>query len=218
MHVLEAQQFSREWLEGELFPLAERLAKGELVPERPLRDRRLFWLFYEPRTRTRVSFESAMALLGGSASGLEVGAHGEELVSERLEDRVRVLNDYGYDFILLRYHQEGGARRAAAVSRVPIINAGDGAGQHPTQAMLDVFTVQQEIGRLDGLTVALVGDLTFERSTNSLAYLLTRFSDLRLYLVSPETLRVRSDVREYLAERDIRYQELRDLREVADKL
>ena len=218
MHILEAQQFSRDWLEGELFPLAERLAEGELVGERPLRDRRLFWLFYEPSTRTRVSFESAMALLGGSASGLEVSTHPEELVSERLEDRVRVLNDYEYDFILLRYHQEGGARRAAAVSRVPIINAGDGAGQHPTQALLDVFTMRREIGRLDGLSVALVGDLTFERTTNSLAYLLAGFRELRLYLVSPETLRVRSDVREYLDARDARYKELRDLREVAAKL
>jgi aspartate carbamoyltransferase catalytic subunit len=218
MHVLEAQQFSRDWLESELFPLAERLSRGELVEQRPLRDRRLFWLFYEPSTRTRVSFESAATLLGGSVSGLEVNPHPDELVAERLEDRVRILNDYGYDFIVLRYHQEGGARRAAAVSRVPIISAGDGAGQHPTQAMLDLFTMRQEIGRVDGLSVALVGDLTFERSTNSLAYLLGKFRDPRLYLVSPETLRVRSDVREYLDQQDIRYQELRDLREVAGKV
>lgn len=218
MHILEAQQFSREWLESELFPLAERLARRELVDERPLRDRRLFWLFYEPSTRTRVSFESAMALLGGSATGLEVSTHPEELVSERLEDRIRVLNDYEYDFILLRYHQEGGARRAAAVSRVPIINAGDGAGQHPTQALLDIFTMRQELGRLDGLSIALVGDLTFERTTNSLAYLLAKFSGIRLFLVSPETLRIRSDVRDYLDRYDVRYQELRDLREVADKV
>jgi aspartate carbamoyltransferase catalytic subunit len=218
LHVLEAQQFSREWLERELFPLAERLSRGELVDQRPLRDRRLFWLFYEPSTRTRVSFESAMALLGGSASGLEVSTHPEELVSERLEDRIQVLNDYGYDFILLRYHQEGGARRAAAVSRVPIINAGDGAGQHPTQAMLDLFTLRQELGRLDGLSIALVGDLTFERTTNSLAFLLAQFADLRLFLVSPETLRVRQDVREFLDSRDVRYQELRDIREAAGKV
>lgn len=218
MHVLEAQQFSREWLEGELFPLAEQFATSDLAAKHPLRDRRLFWLFFETSTRTRVSFESAMALLGGSVSGLEVSTHPEELVAERLEDRVRVLNDYGYDFILLRYHQEGGARRAAAVSRVPIINAGDGAGQHPTQAMLDLFTMRQEIGHLDGLSVALVGDLTFERSTNSLAYLLSRFKEPRLYLVSPETLRIRSDVREYLDQHDVRYTELRDLREVAAKV
>jgi aspartate carbamoyltransferase catalytic subunit len=215
MHVLDAQQFSREWLEQELFPLAERFAAGELVDQKPLRDRRLFWLFFETSTRTRVSFESAMMQLGGSVSGLEVSSQVDELVTERLEDRIRVLNDYGYDYILLRYHQEGGARRAAAVSRVPIINAGDGSGQHPTQAMLDLFTMRQEIGRLDGLKVALVGDLTFERTTNSLAHLLARFNDLRLYLVSPETLRIRSDVREYLDQRDVRYQELRDLRDVA---
>lgn len=217
MHVLEAQQFSREWLERELFPLAERLARGELVDQRPLRDRRLFWLFYEPSTRTRVSFESAISLLGGSSAGLEVNPHPDELVAERLEDRIRVLNDFAYDFIVLRYHQEGGARRAAAVSQVPIISAGDGAGQHPTQAMLDLFTMRQEIGRLDGLSVALVGDLTFERSTNSLAYLLGQFRDLRLFLVSPETLRVRSDVREFLDRRDVRYQEVRDLRTVAPR-
>src|SRR3712207_2820431 len=102
MHVLEAQQFSREWLESELFPLAERLSLGELVEQRPLRDRRLFSLFYEPSTRTRVSFESAVEILGGSASGLEVNPHPDELVAERLEDRVRVLNDYGYDYIVLR--------------------------------------------------------------------------------------------------------------------
>ena len=215
MHVLDAQQFSREWLEQELFPLAERFAAGERVDQKPLRDRRLFWLFFETSTRTRVSFESAMMQLGGSVSGLEVSAQVDELVTERLEDRIRILNDYGYDYILLRYHQEGGARRAAAVSRVPIINAGDGSGQHPTQAMLDLFTMRQEIGRLDGLKVALVGDLTFERTTNSLAHLLARFNDLRLYLVSPETLRIRSDVREYLDQRDVRYQELRDLRDVA---
>ena len=215
MHVLEAQQFSRVWLQSELVPLAERLARGELVDQRPLRDRRLVWLFYEPSTRTRVSFESAISLLGGSFSGLEVNPHPDELVAERLEDRIRVLNDYGYDFIVLRYHQEGGARRAASVSRVPIISAGDGAGQHPTQAMLDLFTMRQEIGRLDNLTIALVGDLTFERTTNSLAYLLGQFANLRLYLVSPETLRVRSDVREYLDKQDVWYKEVRDLREVA---
>jgi aspartate carbamoyltransferase catalytic subunit len=218
MHVLEAQQFSREWLENELFPLAEQLTAGDLAQQRPLRDRRLFWLFYEASTRTRVGFESAMALLGGSVSGLEVSTHPEELVAERLEDRIRVLNDYRYDLILLRYHQEGGARRAAAVSRVPIINAGDGSGQHPTQAMLDLFTMRQEIGRLDDLRVAIVGDLTFERTTNSLAYLLARFNNPQLHLVSPETLRVRSDLREYLDKHGVNYRELRDLREVADSV
>ena len=216
MHILEAQQFTREWLEQELFPLADRMAEQQ-GPARPapLSGRRLFWLFYESSTRTRVSFESAIGLLGGTASGLDVSAHPEEIVTERLEDRIRILNDYGYDYILLRYHQEGGARRAASVSDVPIINAGDGAGQHPTQALLDVYTLKRELGRLDGLRIALVGDLTFERTTNSLAYLLTKFKDVRFDLVSPETLRIRSDVREYLDAQDVRYKELDDLRAVA---
>jgi aspartate carbamoyltransferase catalytic subunit len=219
MHVLEAQQFERDWLEHELFPLADQLA-ATTGPDRatPLRGRRLFWLFFETSTRTRVSFESAVALLGGSASGLDVSTHQEELVSERLEDRIRVLNDYEYDYILLRYHQEGGARRAAAVSTAPIITAGDGPGQHPTQALLDVYTLRRELGRVDGLRLALVGDLTFERTTNSLAFLLARFEDIQLDLVSPESLRIRSDVRSYLDAHHVRYRELDDLRAVASEV
>src|SRR5438128_5188838 len=101
MHVLEAQQFERSWLEDVLFPLADRLAPlAEFGPHRLLAGKRLFWLFYEPSTRTRVSFESAIALLGGSASGMQVDVRAE-LVEERLEDRVRVISGYGYDYLLL---------------------------------------------------------------------------------------------------------------------
>src|SRR4051794_17072202 len=117
MHVLEAQQFERSWLEGVLFPLADRMAGlAEFGAHRLLDGKRLFWLFYEPSTRTRVSFESAIALLGGSASGIQVDPHAE-LIPERPEDRVRVINGYGYDFLLLRSAEEGGAKRAAAVSQ-----------------------------------------------------------------------------------------------------
>jgi aspartate carbamoyltransferase catalytic subunit len=137
---------------------------------------------------------------------------------ETLEDRIRVLNAYGYDLLLLRFHEEGGARRAAAVSRVPVINAGDGAGQHPTQALLDVYTVWRELGRVDGLRVALVGDLSWERTTNSLAYLLGQFKDLTAYLVSPQLLRMRDEVREFLVGHGARVHELRDLRSVAGDL
>src|SRR5437667_10632832 len=128
MHVLEARQFDREWLEGTLFPLSERMALlAEFGAHRLLDGKRLFWLFYEPSTRTRVSFESAIALLGGSASGIQVDVRAE-LIEERLEDRVRVISGYGYDFLLLRSSEEGGARRPAAVSAVPGIHAGDGPG------------------------------------------------------------------------------------------
>ena len=132
----------------------------------------MFGLFYQPSTRTRISFESAMTSLGGTVSGIEVLREAREHDDEPLEDRVRVLCSYGYDVLLIRFHEEGGARRAAAVSTVPVVNAGDGDGQHPTQALLDAYTIHRELGRLQDIEVALVGDLTYERSVNSLADLL----------------------------------------------
>jgi aspartate carbamoyltransferase catalytic subunit len=215
MHVLEAQQFDRPWLERTLFPLADRMAGlAEFGAHRLLEGRRLFWLFFEPSTRTRVSFESAIALLGGTATGIQVDPR-SELVPERLEDRVRVINGYGYDFLLIRYHEEGGAARAAAVSRAAVINAGDGPGEHPTQALLDAYTIWKELGRLEGLRVALVGDLTYERSTTSLARLLARCGVARLDFVSPEMLPVRPEIKDELRAAGVEYRESRDVRQVA---
>src|SRR5690348_9522946 len=196
-HVLDARQFTRAWLEEILFPESLRLQGTPTERlDKVLAGKQLFYLFYEPSTRTRVSFEMAATLLGASVSGMDSHEHRPE--EERLEDRIRVLNAYPYDFLLLRFHEEGGASRAAAVSHVPVINAGDGQGQHPTQALLDAYTVWRELGRLDGLRVALVGDLSYQRSTNSLAYLLSQFHDLQFFLVSPQLLRMRDEVREHL--------------------
>ena len=217
LHVLDARQFTRQWLEDTLFPAARTLQQTPVgaLPQR-LVGKRLFYLFYEPSTRTRVSFETAVTLLGGQVMGMD--SHEQQSRDERLEDRIQVLNQFPYDFILLRYHEEGGARRAADVSRVPIINAGDGTSQHPTQALLDAYTIWQELGRIDGLQIALVGDLSYERTTNSLAYLLGRFRDLTLYLVSPELLRMRDEVRDYLVASGVEVREVPDLREVASHL
>jgi aspartate carbamoyltransferase catalytic subunit len=213
-HILDARQFSREWLETSLFPRAAQLqaTPTDRFPK-PLNGKRLFYLFYEPSTRTRVSFEMAATLLGASVTGMDNYEHRAE--DERLEDRIRVLNGYPYDFLLLRYHEEGGASRAAAESQVPGINAGDGPGQHPTQALLDTYTLWKEFGRIDGLRIALVGDLSYQRSTNSLAYLLTQFSGVKFYLVSPQLLRMREDVRNHLASSGVQFEELRDLRSIA---
>jgi aspartate carbamoyltransferase catalytic subunit len=213
-HILDARQFERGWLEHVLFPAAAAL-QATPVSDLPqtLAGKRLFYLFYEPSTRTRVSFETAVTLLGGMVAGMDRDEHRPE--DERLEDRVRVLNQYPYDYLLLRYHEEGGAQRAAGVSRVPVINAGDGSGQHPTQALLDAYTIWREHGRLDGLRIALVGDLSYERSTKSLAYLLGKFQGLTLYLVSPSLLRMREEVRAYLADHGVVSKEVSDLREIA---
>src|SRR5205823_3660597 len=122
-HVIDARQFDREWLEKVLFPKAAELqaTPADQLPS-PLRGKRLFYLFYEPSTRTRVSFEMAASLLGATVTGMDSYEHRPQ--DERLEDRIRVLNEYPYDFLLLRYHEEGGASRAAAVSHVPVIQAG----------------------------------------------------------------------------------------------
>jgi aspartate carbamoyltransferase catalytic subunit len=216
-HVVDARQFTRDWLETVLFPRALELQgmPATRLPS-PLRGKRLFYLFYEPSTRTRVSFEMAATLLGASVTGMDSYEHRPE--DERLEDRIRVLNEYPYDFLLLRYPEDGGASRAAEVSHVPVINAGDGPGQHPTQALLDTYTLWREFGHLDGLRIAFVGDLSYQRSTNSLAYLLSQYRDLKLYLVSPQLLRMRPEVRQHLADSGADVQEVRDLRAIASEV
>jgi len=213
-HVLDARQFTRDWLENVLFPVAlefQETAADRL--QQPLAGKRLFYLFYEPSTRTRVSFEMAATLLGAAVHGID--SQDEQVRAERLEDRIQILNGYPFDFLLLRYHLEGGAARAAAVSNVPVINAGDGVGQHPTQALLDVYTLWRELGRIDGLRVALVGDLSYQRSTNSLAYMLALFTGLKIYLVSPQLLRMREEVHAHLVRSGAQIEEVRDLRAVA---
>jgi aspartate carbamoyltransferase catalytic subunit len=213
-HILDARQFTREWLEQTLFPTALELQRTPVDRlDRSLSNKRLFYLFYEPSTRTRVSFEMAATLLGATVHGID--SHEQYSQDERLEDRIRVLNEYPHDFLLIRYDQEGGASRAAEVSRVPVINAGDGPGQHPTQALLDAYTLWRELGRIDGLRLALVGDLSYQRSTNSLAYLLAQFQGLHFYLVSPTLLRMRDEVRDHLAHAGATIEEVHDLREVA---
>lgn len=218
-HVLDARDFSRHWLEDELFPLAERLGQfGSADWAGALAGRRMFCLFYEPSLRTIASFKSAMQLQGGRADDLEPFRQPQSPATESLEDVVLTLNQLQYDLIVLRYSDEGGSQRAARVSRIPVVNAGDGQGQHPTQAMLDLFTIRQELGRLDDLHVALVGDLTFERSTNSLLFMLSKFDRIKLSLVSPEMLRVRQHVRDFLNEAGVEFDEITDLRTVASKV
>jgi aspartate carbamoyltransferase catalytic subunit len=216
-HILDARQFTRDWLENTLFPNTAELQATPIdrLPS-TLAGKRLFYLLYEPSTRTRVSFEMAASLLGASVTGMDSYEHRPE--DERLEDRIRVLNEYPCDFLLLRYHEEGGAVRAATVSAAPVINAGDGNGQHPTQALLDAYTLWREFGRIDGLRIALVGDLSYQRSTNSLAYLLSQFSDLKFYLVSPQLLRMREEVREHLVKSGADVEDVRDLREIASRV
>ena len=146
-------------------------------------------LFYEPSTRTRLSFEAAMLRMGGQVIGFSEALNTSVAKGESLADTIRTVERY-CDAIVIRHPREGAARLAAEISRLPVINAGDGANQHPTQTLLDIYTLQNLFGRIDGLRVALVGDLKYSRTVHSLFHALTRFKDVRFRFVSPEMLKM----------------------------
>ena len=149
-------------------------------------------LFFEPSTRTRLSFEAAMLKLGGSTIGFAEAEIASVRKGENLADTIRTVENYA-DIIALRHPLDGAAKLAAEFSKVPILNAGSGAGEHPTQALMDLYTLQKEKRKIDGLKIALVGDLRYGRTVHSLAYALSLY-DIELYLISPETLRMRHEV------------------------
>ena len=152
-------------------------------------------LFFEPSTRTRLSFAVAMYKLGGNVIGF-AGPEGSSVMKgENLADTVRTVQNYS-DVIVIRHPREGAARLAAEFADIPVINAGSGAEEHPTQALLDLYTIRREKGRIDGLNIALVGDLRYGRTVHSLAYALSNYKDVGLYLISPESLKMRREVLE----------------------
>ena len=206
-HVIEAQQFDVPTL-LKIFETAAKMEK--VVAEGGITDyhnRIMATLFYEPSTRTRFSFETAMHRLGGHVISTENAAEFSSVAKgETLEDTIRILNGYA-DVIVIRHKEVGSAKRAAAVSRVPIINAGDGAGQHPTQALLDLYTIRKEIGSIDGLRIAMVGDLAQGRTVRSLAYLLSKFRGVAIYFVAPPLLKMKEDILEHLRERNVTFVE-----------
>ena len=217
-HVLEAQQFSRDVM-NEIFDVTREMEHVVSRYGSNILNRRIMaTLFYEPSTRTRLSFEAAMYRLGGEVITTESAREFSSAAKgETLEDTIRIVEGYA-DVIVLRHYESGSARRAADAASVPIINAGDGPGQHPTQALLDVYTIQKEIGRLDGIHVALVGDLANGRTARSLAYLLTKYEDVKLYFVAPEMVRMRDDIKGYLTEHGVVFEEEDDLMSVMSKV
>ncbi|NPV38053.1 Aspartate carbamoyltransferase [Brevinematales bacterium NS] len=214
-HVLEAQQFTREILE-DLFVRASKLEKAPKPTL--LQNKIMITLFYEPSTRTRLSFETAMIRLGGNVVSTENAAQFSSAAKgETLEDTIRVVSGYG-DVIVIRHFEEGAAFRASQVSPIPVINAGDGTGQHPTQALLDLYTIQKELGHIDGVSVAMVGDLANGRTVRSLSYLLSFYKNIRLFFVSPPNVRMRDDIKAYLTSQNIPFTESESLEEVAPQV
>ena len=213
-HVIEAQQFDLPTL-SELFKVTEKMEK--LVAEGGALDYQkcvMATLFYEPSTRTRFSFETAMHRLGGRVISTENAAEFSSVAKgETLEDTIRVMNGYA-DVIVMRHYEVGAAKRASAASRIPVINAGDGVGQHPTQALLDLYTIRKEIGAIDGLRIAMVGDLAQGRTVRSLAYLLSKFRDIKMHFVAPPLLKMKEDILDYLREHKVWFTEGVSLEEV----
>jgi aspartate carbamoyltransferase catalytic subunit len=205
-HVVESQQFTLPLL-MDLFQRSRGMERvvahgGTLEYQNKI----LTSLFYQPSTRTRFCFEAAMYRLGGKVLSTEQAAvFSSEVAGEQIEDSIRIIAHYS-DVIVVRHSQAGGARRAAQVSSVPVINAGDGdGGQHPTQALLDLYTIYRE-RPLGGMSVAIIGELDRGRTARSLAYLLAKFDRVRIFFVAPPELQMKPDILAYLDEHGVRYE------------
>jgi aspartate carbamoyltransferase catalytic subunit len=209
--VVESQQFDRPLLEA-VFELAKEMEQVVAAGGNDrLHGRVMASLFYEPSTRTRLSFEAAMLRLGGGVVGTEsAGEFSSVAKGETLEDTVRIISGY-CDVLVIRHHEVGASRRAAAVSSVPVINAGDGPGQHPTQALLDLYTILKERGAIDGLRIAMVGDLANGRTVRSLSYLLSKYEGVELTFVAPPAVSMGRDIKAHLDQRGTSWRETEDL-------
>jgi len=208
-HVLSTKQFGDTRLLEQLCVSAAQMELDDVaraLPQ-PLRGRILATLFYEPSTRTRFSFEAAMQKLGGSVITAENARNSSSSTKgESIADTTRVVSGYA-DAIVMRHYEEGSAKKAADVSPVPVINAGDGVGEHPTQALADIFTIGKEIGRVDGVKVALIGDLLNGRTIHSLLPLLALYPDVSIILVSPKQLRLPPKYVGFLESKGVRFVE-----------
>jgi len=219
-HVIESQQFDRDLLET-VFQTADQL-KDDLFKERrfakALQGKIMASLFYEPSTRTRFSFESAMLRLGGSVITTENAREFSSAAKgESLADSTRIMNGYA-DVIVMRHNEAGSAARASEISDIPVINAGDGAGQHPTQALLDLYTIVDAFAGVDNLKIAMVGDLRYGRTVRSLSYLLTKYENVEIVFVSPPVCRMEGDIKAYLDRNHLHWREETDLDAVASEV
>jgi len=214
--ILSVKQFSRADLEyifgvaHEMRGMVERVGTFDLLKGKILAN-----LFYEPSTRTSSSFTASMERLGGSVIPISEVKYSSVSKGESLPDTIRTLECYA-DVIVLRHPETGSAAIAAKAAKKPVINAGDGVGEHPTQALLDIFTIYEELGagQVDGMTVTMLGDLKYGRTVHSLARLLSMFTNIKLNYVSPEILKMPKEVMDEVAEKKIPQAEFTSLEKV----
>lgn len=213
--VISILDFSRQELE-ELFEQTDAVRAGK-VSGKPLEGKIMAIAFFEPSTRTRLSFETAMKRLGGEVIGFASEEATSVAKGENLVDTIKMLDSYS-DIIVIRHKYDGAAKLAAEVAENPVINGGDGKQHHPTQAMLDLYSIREAVGSVDGITVGVLGDLRYGRAASSFILGLTHYKPKMAYLISPPLLRARREVLDLATERGLRYKEVEDLAEVLGEL
>ena len=216
-HLIDPLDFSKEEVE-QLLDLADRIIADPTAYQEVCAHKKLATLFYEPSTRTRLSFEAAMLNLGGSVLGFASADSSSASKGESVADTIRVISGYA-DIAAMRHPKEGAPLRASRYSGIPVINAGDGGHQHPTQTLTDLLTIRRRKGHLDHLTIGLCGDLKFGRTVHSLIKSLARYEDIRFILISPEELRVPDYIiNDVLVAKNIPYTEVRSLEDAMPQL
>lgn len=216
-HLIDPQDFTVEELE-KLFSLADEIVKDEKKFKNVCDGKILATLFYEPSTRTRFSFEAAMLRLGGQVIGFSEPGSSSVMKGESIPDTVRTVGSY-VDIIAMRHPKEGAPRYASYYSPVPLINAGDGGHQHPTQTLTDLFTIRQTKGRFSNMTIGLCGDLKFGRTVHSLIKAMSRYENIKFILISPDELKVPDYIKTEILDRNsMEYLEVERLEEVIQEL
>ncbi len=214
--IISIKDFKREDIEYLLEEASklENIAKSKEVSEE-LKGKLLGLMFFEPSTRTKISFETAMKRLGGECIGFENSGSSSVSKGESIADTAKMFEGYS-DALVIRHELEGVSKFISDIVDVPVINAGDGAGQHPTQTLLDLYTIKNEIGSIDNLKIALIGDLKFGRTVHSLSNALGLFDNVKIYLVSPPELRMPQEVLHDISKTNVEYEEVNSIEEVID--
>ncbi len=215
-HLMNPLDFSTEELD-KLFDLANDIEQNPAKYAHTCDGKILATCFYEPSTRTRLSFESAMTRLGGRVIGFSDAASSSASKGESVSDTIRIISCYA-DICAMRHPKEGAPMVASEHSGIPVINAGDGGHQHPTQTLTDLLTIRSMKGRLDNFTIGLCGDLKFGRTVHSLIDALIRYDNIRFIFISPEELRVPDYITDMLSEKKIPYEEVIRLEDVMPRL
>ena len=213
--IISIKDFNKDQLE-EIFASTDKIMQLNSSDRREIcKGKTLGYLFYEPSTRTRLSFDSAMASIGGNSLGISDISSSSTQKGESLSDTVRIMSIYS-DILVLRHTLDGSSRFASEISDKPVINAGSGTEEHPTQAIQDLFTIKKEKKKIDGLKIGIVGDLKYGRTVYSLLYGLGNY-DVDVRLISPESLRIRSDST-YEIKKKLDFTETTDIEEYLDEL